>query len=325
MSAQPAPVRRSRIWLYVLLILLAGCLVMVYSVLFRAREATRGGGTARPGAEMVEEYDALKRGGAAGGGRSGSRLGLAGQPDVPAPDAPPGGLQAGADFASPTARMLIRTGSLRLRVNDVVKAHDDVSRIAKEAGGYVATSSFSSEAGPTFASITIRVPAKGLDSIVEEIVALGKLLKKEITTQEVTKEYVDLTSRRRNLEREEEQLLALLKRAGKVSDLLQVEQVLGRIRGEIEKISGRMRLLENRVAYSTLAVNLQGPEREPTAGGPAWAASDVGRRAVRSLLGTARGLASAGIWLGVYAAIWLPLLLILLWIWRRARRTHREA
>ena len=325
MSAPPAPVRRSRAWLYVLLILLAGCFVMVYPLLCRVRESARLGGAGTPGVAMVEEYDAQAKVAAGGGGGSGPRFRLAATAPPGSAETAPGGFQAGADFPSPTSPMLIRTGSLRLRVDDVVKAHDEVARIAEEAGGYVATSTVSSETGPTFASITIRVPAKGLDSIVEEIVALGKLLNKEITTQEVTEEYVDLTSRRRNLEREEEQLLALLKRAGKVSDLLQVEQVLGRIRGEIEQISGRMRFLENRVAYSTLSVNLEGPEREPTAGGPAWAASDVGRRAVRSLLETARGLASAAIWLGVYAAIWLPLLLILLWIWRRASRAHRAA
>jgi len=325
MSAQPAPVRRSRIWLYVVLILLAGLFVMAYPALFRARESARMGTAAMPGGAMVEEYDAQTKVAAAGG--AGPRFSLAAAPGMPAsaPEAPPIGFQTGADLPSPTTPMLIRTGSLRLRVDNVVKAHDEVSRIAEAAGGYVATSTVSSEVGPTFASITIRVPAKGLDSIVEEIVALGKLLNKQITTQEVTEEYVDLTSRRRNLEREEEQLIALLKRAGKVSDLLQVEQVLGRIRGEIEQISGRMRFLENRVAYSTLSVSLEGPEREPTAGGPAWAASDVGRRAVRSLLATARGLASAAIWLGVYAAIWLPLLLILLWIRRRTSRAHREA
>ena len=325
MSAPPAPVRRSRAWLYVLLILLAGCFVMVYPVLFRARESARHAGPMASSVEMAGEHDALAEAPAAGGGGSGPRLQRLAPAAAPARDAPPGGFQAGVDFPSPTTPMLIRTGSLRLRVDNVVKAHDEVARLAEEAGGYVATSTVSSETGPTFASVTIRVPAKGLDSIVEEIVALGKLLNKEITTQEVTEEYVDLTSRRRNLEREEEQLIALLKRAGKVSDLLQVEQVLGRIRGEIEQIAGRMRFLENRVAYSTLSVNLEGPEREPTAGGPAWAASDVGRRAVRSLLDTAHGLASAAIWLGVYAAIWLPLLLILVWIWRRASRAHRAA
>jgi hypothetical protein len=156
--------------------------------------------------------------------------------------------------------------------------------------------------------------------VITEITALGKLLNKRVNAQEVTEEYVDLSSRKRNLEREELRLLDLLQRAGKVRDLLEVEQTVARVRGEIEQISGRMRYLENRVALSTVNVSLQGPEPLPTSGGPAWAATDVTRQALRSLLNTGRGLASMGIWLGIYAVIWVPLLLFALWLIRKALR-----
>ncbi|MCJ7822272.1 MAG: DUF4349 domain-containing protein, partial [Armatimonadetes bacterium] len=137
-------------------------------------------------------------------------------------------------------------------------------------------------------------------------------------------EYVDLSSRKRNLDREEQQLLELLKRAGKVPDLLQVEQTLARVRGEIEQIAGRMRYLENRVALSAVTVHLQGPEPKPTAGGPVWAASDVFRQATRSLIRTGRGLATMGIWLGVYALVWLPIVVVLVVVIRRAWRPRPE-
>jgi hypothetical protein len=152
---------------------------------------------------------------------------------------------------------------------------------------------------------------------VDQIAALGKLLNKQITAQEVTEEYVDLTSRRRNLQREELRLLDLLQRAGKVRELLEVEQEVGRVRGEIEAISGRMRYLENRVALSTLTVPFEGPQPKPTAGGPVWTARDVARQATRSLLTTGQGIATLGIWLGIYAPVWLPLGLVLVWAWRR--------
>jgi len=219
----------------------------------------------------------------------------------------------------PTAtRMLIRIGNLRLRVENVARAHEEVARIAREANGYVATTSLSSEQGPTYAVMTLRLPAEGLDSVIARVSALGKVLSKEINTEEVTEEYVDLSSRRRNLEREEERLLELLKRTGKISDLLEVEQTLARVRGEIEQISGRMRYLENRVALSTLTIHLEGPQPTPTTGGPVWTAKDVWRQAERSLLETGRGLATMGIWLAVFLPIWLPLVLVLIWLLRRA-------
>jgi len=248
--------------------------------------------------------------GRAGGGGRGAMAAGSARAEAPA-------FQAGPEARWPTSPMLIRTATLRLRVEDVTAAHEQVTRMAREARGYVANTSFNSESGPAYATITIRVPSQGLDSIVDRIAALGKLLNKEISAQEVTEEYVDLSSRKRNFEREEGRLLDLLEHAGKVTDLLEVERTLARVRGQIETIAGRMRYLENRVALSTLHVHLQGPQPRPTAGGPAWAASDVFREATRSLMDTGRGLATIGIWVGIYTPVWLPLLLLLLWLIRR--------
>ena len=217
----------------------------------------------------------------------------------------------------PTGPMLIRTADLRVRVEDVAKAHEEVARIARAAHGYIAETIFNSENGPASASVTLRVPGLGLDSAVDRIAALGKLLSKQIGAQEVTEEYVDLTSRKRNLEREEQRLLELLQRAGKMRDLLEVESTLARVRGDIERISGRMRYLENRVSLSTIRVQLDGPQPRVNVGGPVWSASDVSRSAVRSLIDTGRGLATIGIWLGVYSPVWVPIALFLVWLVRR--------
>jgi len=301
MGAQAKVERRSRNRVYALLGILGLVIVVavcVFPVFSRDRESAR----------MM-----------AGLGRAGGRAAFA-PADMPATEAPAeaAGFEVSAASASAMSPMLMRTASLRMRVEEVREAHDEVARIAREAKGYVAETTLSGEAGPMSASITIRVPAEGLDSVIDRVAALGKLLHKQISTQEVTEEYVDLTSRRRNLMREEERLLDLLKRAGKVSDLLQVEQTLARVRGEIETISGRMRYLENRVALSTVHVQLQGPEPKPTAGGPVWTARDVARQATRSLLNTGRGLGTMAIWIGIYTPVWLPLLLVVMWLIRRS-------
>ncbi len=328
MSTPPEGRRKKSIRLYWLLAAVLGILIffaMIFPVFSRSRESARRGGGYVPGVGVIdaatgrtaslEEDAAGKAGGFAGGGmRGGGRA--AGEP---ADFAGPGGdFDITLAFQAPTTPMLIRTGSLRMRVEDVPHAHEEVSRIAREANGYLASTSLTSEHGPPRANMTIRVPSANLDDVIRQIADLGRVLKREISTQEVTEEYVDLSSRRRNLEREEERLLELLKRAGKIADLLQVEQYLGNVRGQIERIAGRMRYLENRVAFCTLNVDLEGPEPAPSVGGPAWAATDVYRQAVRSLRGTGRAFAEIGIWLGVYAVVWVPLVLILVWLIRRA-------
>ncbi len=49
----------------------------------------------------------------------------------------------------------------------------------------------------------------------------------------------------------------------------------------------------------------------------------MARQATRSLIGTGRGLATMGIWIGVYAPVWLPILIVLLLLMRRAVRPPR--
>ena len=327
MTSESGAKGSSGLRLWVLLVVL-GVLVLVLALAIGGRRrmsARMAGGQFVPGVGMiaaetgepweVAEDAAFKGGGrAGGGGRGGGGRSMTAELDVGA------GFEARAASysAAKVSPMLIRTGSLRLRVEDVAEVHEEVARIVREANGYIANTSLSSEHGPTRATMTLRLPAEGLDSVMDRIAGLGKLLSKEIGTQEVTEEYVDLSSRKRNLEREEERLLELLKRAGKITDLLEVEQYLGRVRGQIEQITGRMRYLENRVSLSTLNVQLEGPEPKPSVGGPVWTAKDEYRQAMRSLRDTGRGLATMGIWLGVYAPVWVPILLVLIWLARRA-------
>lgn len=334
MTAQTAGERRTRTRVYALVTILAVVvLAAAYSLGKQERESARksmsaptGVTAASAGEEWAEsEADAAgmqgregMRGGRSGGGAMGART-VATTPGEGA------GFEAGAPARLPSEPMLIRTASLRLRVEDVAKAHEEVGRIAAEADGYVADTTLNAETGPSSATITIRVPSRGLESVMDRVVTLGKLLEKRINTQEVSEEYVDLSSRKRNLEREEQQLLELLKRAGKIPDLLQVEQTLARVRGEVERIAGRMRYLENRVALSAVTVHLQGPEPKLTAGGPVWAARDVFRQATRSLIRTGRGLATMGIWLGVWTPVWLPILVVLALVIRRASTPGRAS
>jgi len=333
MHAQAAVQHIPRRWLLWLLLAFAGFLVLLISYGLGTTTHTAKQTNMIPGAGPVDASGHVMRaaaGGGMGGARGGGMAGGGGastsgviaaspQPafeaakeaESPAPGA------STANLPWPTGPMLIRTADLRVRVEDVAKAHEEVARIARAAHGYIAETTFNSENGPASASVTLRVPGLGLDSAVDRIAALGKLLSKQIGAQEVTEEYVDLTSRKRNLEREEQRLLELLQRAGKMRDLLEVESTLARVRGDIERISGRMRYLENRVSLSTIRVQLDGPQPRVNVGGPVWSASDVSRSAVRSLIDTGRGLATIGIWLGVYSPVWVPIALFLVWLVRR--------
>ena len=73
----------------------------------------------------------------------------------------------------------------------------------------------------------------------------------KVSGDDVTAEYVDLSSRLKNLEAAEEQLRDILARAEKTEDVLAVFNQLTAIRGEIEQVKGRMQYLSQSAALAT--------------------------------------------------------------------------
>ncbi|HNE85355.1 MAG TPA: DUF4349 domain-containing protein, partial [bacterium] len=99
-----------------------------------------------------------------------------------------------------------------------------------------------------------------------------KAEKESVEGQDITEEFYDLEARLRNKRLEEEQVQAILRRAGTISDVLEVQRELNRIREEIERAEGRKQLLSDRVKYST--INIQMHEAYPvtvSANGGFWA------------------------------------------------------
>ena len=151
-------------------------------------------------------------------------------------------------------RIIIRTVNMSIVVDEIQAAIDDIARIADEAGGWMVSSDRSlKHAG----SISVRVPATGLDSVVETLRQLAVDVESEISTsQDVTDEYYDLQSRLKNQRATEEALIKLLDRAEHVQYALEVQRELTNVQENIERMLGRIKLLEETSAYSLITVHL---------------------------------------------------------------------
>lgn len=151
-------------------------------------------------------------------------------------------------------RIIIRTVNMSIVVDDIQVAIDDIARIADEAGGWMVSSDRSlRHAG----SISVRVPATGLDSVVEMLRQLAVDVESEISTsQDVTDEYFDLQSRLKNQRATEEALIKLLDKAEHVQYALEVQRELTNVQENIERMLGRIKLLEETSAYSLIIVHL---------------------------------------------------------------------
>lgn len=165
-----------------------------------------------------------------------------------------------ADAATPA--MMIRTGYATLEVSKLDPAIEQVRGLAAKVGGYVTNSSTSGGRDQVRAAmLEIRIPAQRYDEAVAALGAIGKVETTQTNAQDVGEEFVDVTARVENARKLEARLIELLaNRTGRLQDVLSVERELSRVRTEIDQLEGRIRFLKNRVALSTLTVNLHEPQ-----------------------------------------------------------------
>lgn len=164
---------------------------------------------------------------------------------------------AGVGVAAGVEQKLIQNAERSIEVENMDAAVLRLEDMVKTAGGLVADSSQSGRPGENrYASFTLRVPVLRFDGFLEDVDTLGKVTNRRKYAHDVTLQYIDLEARIRNLTRQEERLLEILERADTVEDILRVEQELGRVRGQLESLSGEFRYLRDRVDYSTIYVHL---------------------------------------------------------------------
>lgn len=201
-----------------------------------------------------EEADSTARGAA------GEPMAMA-PPSAPAPVAaksvaqapkPPGGGSSPASQAQQAAPhvadMLIYTASLSMAVYQVEPGLDAVERIGREVGGYLAQRSD--------VAITIRVPRARFDDALHRIEASGDVLHREVSAEDVTDQYVEIETRLRNARKMRDRLEELLARA-QVKEAIDIERELGRVTGEIESMEGKLKVLRDKIAYSTITVTFE--------------------------------------------------------------------
>jgi hypothetical protein len=233
-----------------------------------------------------------------------------------------GGMTLAVLAASQTERYLIKTATVTLEVRETKASTEKLTALIKENKGYVADlREWVDALGNQSATVTFRVPTDRFEEVLSAVKSLGTPLDVQVSSEDVTEEYVDVEAQLRNLKRTEERLLGHLSRTGRLADTLAVERELSRVRQEIERLEGRLRYLSHRVAFCTVTVTLrQSARTQPLVPPEAFSTGKVASDAVRSLVGFAQRLWSVVVWLAVWAVVWLPLFVVG-WIgYRRLRR-----
>ena len=162
----------------------------------------------------------------------------------------------GTSAANKISRQIIYRASLLLYVTDFGAADQQIQKLTKDAGGYIAQFREDRPSGSIRGGKwTARVPQEKFDAFLDAVCSLGIAGHREVQSDDVTEEYVDINARLKNKQALESRLLELVaKRTDAIHDVVALENELARVREEIERMQGRLRYLTDRVALTTVEI-----------------------------------------------------------------------
>jgi hypothetical protein len=228
--------------------------------------------------------------------------------------------------AQPAKLLIVRKGTLRLEVTDVAATVSRAAGVVTSSGGFVAGSTETGTAGDARAGVDYRIPAAAWESTLAELRDLATVREQSVSTEEVTGQVLDLGARIANLRATESALQAIMAKAAKIADVLEVQKQLTETRGQIEELTAQQAGLQDRAAFGSLAVTFQLPPKAAPAATPrlGWDPARDAELATSKLVRIGQEATTAGIW---FAIVGLPILVALAiaiglaWVaWRLATR-----
>jgi hypothetical protein len=239
-------------------------------------------------------------------------------PDAPSPAAEP---MDDVDL-DVVDRMIIYTGDLSLVVRDTEAAMDEAIALTESVGGYLASAhSNTYDSGLRRISLTLRVPAGMFNATMDGLRDLAlEVTQDGVASEDVTQEYVDLTSRLQALEVKAARLEELMEDAEDTEAVLAVYRELSQTQIAIEETKGRINYLDRRSAMATITVNLTPDELARPVEVAGWRPQGTVRRALEALIHTFQFLVDALIWIVVVVVPVLGFIGLLLYILIRILR-----
>lgn len=211
-------------------------------------------------------------------------------------------------------RMLTKEGTLKWETNAMDKTHSAVIALSKKYDAYISSDNQYRNEYEITTDVEMRIPSDKFDAFISSVEKeVNRFDEKRIEVVDVTEEFIDVSARLKTKKELEQHYYALLKQTKNVSEVLQVEEQLNVVRGDIESAEGRIKYLKDRVSMSTLHLRFY-----ETTSAPVGFFGQIGKSFVEGWKGMLYFI------LGIISAWPLVLLIsfVLFWIIRR-RRTKK--
>ena len=181
-------------------------------------------------------------------------------PDVSAEDKAglyqPGRSSAVIDINTITHK-IIKDGRMEITVEDLEYTKGKVDSLVRLFKAYYADETYTNQDYSQRYNLRIRIPQVGFEAFIGKIESgIGEVTFKNITSRDVTEEFIDLETRLQNKISYLSKYNELLKKAKSVKDILEIEEKTRLIQEEIESVQGRLKFLNNQVDFSALDLQI---------------------------------------------------------------------
>jgi hypothetical protein len=225
-----------------------------------------------------------------------------------------------------SAPMIARTVSLSIVVKDFVASRSSLDSVLARHNGYSAQLNVSTpENAPRGLQASLRIPGPELSQAVADLKTLGRVENESQSGEEVTEQHTDLVARLKNSRETEQRFRTILgQRTGNVVEVLQVEEGIARVRGDIERMEAEQKALEHRVDFATVELQLT-EEYKAQLNPPA---ASVSTRIHNALVAGYRNASETVLGIVLFFAeygpaflIWLIIVTVpVIFVWRRYRK-----
>lgn len=185
---------------------------------------------------------------------------------------------------------IIKEATLRFETDDLENSFSQIQKAVSNNKGRIINDSEGKDFSTLFRNLTIKVPSQHFDRFINDVSkGVSYFEVKNISAEDVTEQFIDLTSRLKTKKKLEERYLEILKKANKVSEILEIEEQISTIREEIDAKEGQLKYLESRVSESTITIEFYKviPEKEgvkTSYGSKLWNATKSGFYTLSDLL-----------------------------------------
>ena len=165
---------------------------------------------------------------------------------------------------TPVGQSIIYTATMTVRSANVAAAARKITGIVVAAGGYTSDEHLVAETGGKTGervSVTLKIPVPAYQSVLSQLSspALGKQISMQQQATDVTQQVANVNSLVTSEEAAISALQGLLKRAGSVSGLLQVQQQISSNESTLNSLLAQQRALDHETSFATVSMNLVSP------------------------------------------------------------------